>query len=131
LLACSTSRREGDKGRFGFLQNRVAPSIVRDVQTLKVSPFSKVRPIAVMARGVLERLLDAERVGTLFKWTAERQYTRELLLSTLVDMMSEVVLGVQPSVHAAYQARMEEMMVSTPINLPERLRHFDYHRVGW
>lgn len=33
-------------------------------------PFVKVRPIAVMARGVLERLLDTERVDDLFECTA-------------------------------------------------------------
>lgn len=76
-------------------------------------PFVKARPICVMARGVLERLLDADRVDDLFERTAERQYTRELLFSTLVEMMSEVVLGVQPSVHAAYQTRIGEIAVST------------------
>ena len=36
------------------------------------APFVKERPICVMARAVLERLLDA-----LCARTAERQYTRE------------------------------------------------------
>ena len=77
------------------------------------APFIKERPICVMARGVLERLLDADRVDTLFAYTATQQYTRELLFSTVVQLMSEVVLGIQPSVHAAYQAHKEEMGVST------------------
>ena len=76
-------------------------------------PFIEARPIAVMARGALERLLNAKRVDKLFERTAKRQYTRELLFSTLVKMMSEVVLGVQPSVHASYQTRIDEMKVST------------------
>jgi IS4 transposase len=77
------------------------------------APFIKERPICVMARGVLERLLDADRIDTLFERTATQQYTRELLFSSVVQLMSEVVLGVQPSVHAAYQAHKEELGVST------------------
>jgi len=65
------------------------------------APFVKERPICVMARASLERLLDAQRLDALFARTAERQYTRELLFSSLVQLMSEVVLGVHPTVHAA------------------------------
>jgi hypothetical protein len=77
------------------------------------APFVKERPICVMARAVLERLLDASRLDALFVRTAERQYTRELLFSSLVQLMSEVVLGVHPTVHAAYQANKAAIGVST------------------
>jgi IS4 transposase len=77
------------------------------------APFVKERPICVMARAVLERLLDAQRLDDLFAHTAERQYTRELLFSSLVHLMSEVVLGVHPTVHAAYQAQKATLGVST------------------
>src|ERR671932_2060770 len=77
------------------------------------APFVKERPICVMARAVLERLLDAQRVDDLFARTAERQYTRELLFSSLVHLMSEVALGVHPTVHAAYQAQKVTLGVST------------------
>ena len=77
------------------------------------APFVKERPICVMARAVLERLLDAQRLDDLFARTAERQYTRELLFSSLVHLMSEVVLGVHPTVHAAYQAQKDTFGVST------------------
>jgi hypothetical protein len=36
------------------------------------APFVKERPICVMARAVLERLLDAQRIDALFARTAER-----------------------------------------------------------
>jgi len=75
-------------------------------------PFIKERPICVMARGVLEHLLDPQRIDALFERTAKVQYTRELLFSTVVDLMGQVVLGVQPSVHAAYQAQAEGLRVS-------------------
>lgn len=77
------------------------------------APFVKERPICVMARAVLERLLDAPRIDDLFARTAERQYTRELMCSALVQLMSEVVLGVHPTVHAAYQANKAAIGVST------------------
>jgi IS4 transposase len=75
-------------------------------------PFLKTRPVCVMARCVLERLLDADRLNGLFDETAQTQYTKELLFSTLVELMSEVVLGKQPSVHAAYQSQAENIPVS-------------------
>ena len=78
-----------------------------------VAPFVKERPIGVMARAVLERLLDAPRLDALLARTAQQPYTRELLLSSLVQLMSAVVLGGPPTVHAAYQANKEALGVST------------------
>ena len=76
-------------------------------------PFIKERPICVMARIVLERLLNPDRLDALFKRVAQRQYTQELLFSQLAGLVSEVTLSLQPSVHAAYQAKQEEIGVST------------------
>ena len=70
-------------------------------------PFIERRPVCVMARGILERLFDPARLDALFAKTAKFGYTRKLHFSTLVDLMGDVVLGVQPSVHAAFQARQE------------------------
>ncbi len=75
-------------------------------------PFLKTRPVCVMARCALERLLDADHLNDLFEQTAETQYTKELLFSTLVQLLSEVVLGKQPSVHAAYQSQADDIPVS-------------------
>ena len=77
------------------------------------APFVKERPICVMARAILERLLDAQRIDALFARTAQRQYTRELMFSSLVHLMSEVVLGVHPTVHAGDQANKAAIGVST------------------
>ncbi len=74
--------------------------------------FVERSPVSVMVRGVLERAFDADRLDGLFERTAETQYTRELWFSTLVRLMSEVVLGVSPSVHAAYQDAAEPLGVS-------------------
>lgn len=75
-------------------------------------PFLKARPVGVMARCAIERLLDPQRLDALFERVAEKQYTHELLFSTLAELMGEVVLDWQPSVHAAYQARKNDMPVS-------------------
>lgn len=77
------------------------------------APFVQERPICVMARGVWERLLDAQRIEALCARTAEQQSTREWLFSSLVQLMSAVVLGVQPSVQAAYQSHQETIGGST------------------
>src|SRR6516164_1651770 len=75
-------------------------------------PFVEQRPICVMARGVLEHLFNAERIDALFARTAKVQYTRAVLFSSVVDLMGQVVLGIQPSVHAAYQAQADQLGVS-------------------
>ena len=74
--------------------------------------FLEQRPICVMARAVLENMLNPKRLDELFARTAQRQYQRDLLFSTLVELMSEVTLKIQPSVHAAYQSRGEEIETS-------------------
>jgi IS4 transposase len=71
-------------------------------------PFIEKRPVCVMARGILERLFDPQRIDALFAETAAVGYTRKLHFSTLVSLMGDVVLGVQPSVHAAFQALEEQ-----------------------
>jgi len=75
-------------------------------------PFVEQRPICMMARGVVEHLCNAARIDALFARTAEMQYTRALLFSSVVDLRGQVVLGVQPSVHAAYQAQAAQLGVS-------------------
>lgn len=74
--------------------------------------FVEHSPVSVMVRAGLARALDANRLNALFERTAQTQYTRELLFSTVVRLMSEVVLGVSPSVHAAYQDASEPLGVS-------------------
>ena len=74
--------------------------------------FAKGSPVCVMARGLMERVLNPEQIDHWFEQAAEQQYTRNLLFSTLFDMMSDVVCGAHKSVHAAYQASKEEICVS-------------------
>ncbi len=78
----------------------------------RFAAFVEQSPVSVMVRAVLERAFDAQRLEALFANTAQKGYTRELLFSTLVRLMSEVVLRVSPSVHAAYQDAAEPLGVS-------------------
>jgi hypothetical protein len=74
--------------------------------------FVESSPISVMARGLLERVLSSNQVDEIFERVADRQYTRDLLFSTVFDLMSQVVCGSHKSLHAAYQASAEEIGVS-------------------
>lgn len=74
--------------------------------------FIKESPVSVMVRGLLEKALCPQIVDDLFERSAKTQYTRELLFSTVVNLMSLVVCGVHPSIHAAHQAYSEEIGVS-------------------
>ena len=65
-----------------------------------------------MVRGLLENTLTPQAVDELFANVAQRQYTRTLLFSSLVDLMGLVVIGVRPAVNAAYHARAETIGVS-------------------
>jgi IS4 transposase len=65
--------------------------------------FVERSPVAVMARLTLQRAVGAAWVDSVFEAHRERQYTRELLFSTVVDLMSLVALGMRPSLHAAAQ----------------------------
>ena len=75
-------------------------------------PFVQQRPIGVMARAIVERFFDSEHLDGLFRRTAARQYQRSLLFSSVVDLMQSVVLGVEPSVFAAYRKRQHTLPVS-------------------
>jgi hypothetical protein len=74
--------------------------------------FIEKSPISVMARGLMERLLNPEKVNEWFEANAELQYTRELLFSTMLGMMTDVVVGTHKSIHSAFQATKDEMGVS-------------------
>jgi hypothetical protein len=74
--------------------------------------FVAESPLSVMLRVLLEQSLPAEEVDALFEQEAHHQYQRELLFSTVVNLMSLVVCGILPSVNAAYQAKAQDIGVS-------------------
>lgn len=69
-------------------------------------------PVSVMARAAMEHALAPEALDALFEARTDKQYTRELLFSSVVDLMGVVVSKVAPSIHAAYQDVAETLPVS-------------------
>lgn len=74
--------------------------------------FVEKSPISVMSRGMMERALNPEQLDKWFEENADSQYTRDLLFSSVFDIMSQVVCGSRKSVNAAYQASKEDISVS-------------------
>ena len=51
-------------------------------------------------------------LSPIFEKSSQKQYTKDLLFSTVFDIMSQVVSGSRAPVHAAYQASKEDISVS-------------------
>ena len=64
--------------------------------------FVEQTPVTVMVRAIMERSFAPEQLEKLFEETAQEQYTKKLLFSNVVGLMSLVVCGMYPSVGAAY-----------------------------
>jgi hypothetical protein len=64
--------------------------------------FVKDSPVAVMVRMLLENLLNADKIDRWFDTVRHTQYTREILFSSIVGLMLQVVCKIRPSVHSAY-----------------------------
>lgn len=74
--------------------------------------FVEASPVSVMVRGLMERVFAPEQINRIFEENAKIQYTRELLFSSLVELMSLVVCGIHPSVNAAYRADAKQLNVT-------------------
>jgi hypothetical protein len=86
--------------------------------------FAEESPISVMVVGMVERVLSAERIDALFEEVSEVQYTRELLFSTVFELLSYAVFGIHPSVHAAYQAHRKKLKI-TPQAVYDKLKRVE------
>jgi IS4 transposase len=74
--------------------------------------FINESPLSVMSRATIEYALSASLLDSLFERTAERGYTKELLFSTTVDLMSLVVCGRVPHVQSAFHRIRERVPVT-------------------
>ena len=74
--------------------------------------FVEKSPVTVILRALMEVVLAESKLDQLFEETAQTGYTRELLFSTLVKMMTQVVCSVRQSIGAVYKAMSEEIGVS-------------------
>ncbi len=78
----------------------------------RFEPFVKGATICVMVRGVLEIALSPVVVDGLFAKFAKRQYLRELLFSSVVGLMCQVVCGSRRSICEAYHQDAKQIGVS-------------------
>ena len=74
--------------------------------------FVAQTPVSVMVRGTIEFALPPQQLDDLFERHAQHQYTRDLLFSSVVELVSLVVAGTHSSVYAAYQKSPHEIAVS-------------------
>jgi hypothetical protein len=74
--------------------------------------FIQETPVTVMMRAVMENVLAPAAIDEIFERVAERQYVRELMFSSVVDLVGLVVGKVHPSVNAAYQRVKATLPVS-------------------
>ena len=61
-------------------------------------PFVNKSPVSVMARGLAERILQPQKLDSWFENLDTLQYTRDLLFSSVFNLMSQVVCGSQKSI---------------------------------
>lgn len=88
--------------------------------------FVQKSPISVMVRAALERVLGADRLDLWYEGTAKKQYTRELLFSSIYDLMNQVVFCVKPSVRAAYRSQPDEVGTSL-VSVYNKLNGLETH----
>jgi Transposase DDE domain len=74
--------------------------------------FVKSCPACVMFRALMDYIFAPKKIDALFHRVAEKQYERELLFSTLVELVSQVVTRSSKSIHAAHKTARESIVVS-------------------
>ena len=81
-------------------------------------------PAVVMVRATLERLLRPERLDQVFEDVRRRQYSKQLLFSQVVAVMTAVATRTHASVHSAYLAVKDRLGVSAAA-LYAKLNHIE------
>jgi len=65
-----------------------------------------------MLNSILERTLSPEKIDSCFELSADKQYTKGLLFSSLFEVMGLVVFKVFPAINAAYKQKKGNLGVS-------------------
>jgi len=74
-----------------------------------VNRFKEKRPVCLMARMSLARLLSPTAIDQVFRDYAREQYQRKIPFSALTELMAEVTLCLSPSVNAGYKKLRETL----------------------
>jgi hypothetical protein len=88
--------------------------------------FVEQSPISVMGRGTLDRVLGADPLDAWCAQTAQKQYTRTGLFSTVYDILSQGVFRIQPSGRAASRDQDDKVGASL-ISLSNKLHGVETH----
>jgi IS4 transposase len=83
--------------------------------------FEQSASASVTARTALEHALPPGWVDAVFEAHRQRQCARELLFSAVVELMTLVVLGLRPSLHAA--ARQMDGLPVSLASLYDKVNH--------
>ena len=59
--------------------------------------------MSAMASGTMGRVFNPDQLNEWFNATADARNTKDLLFSTIFDLIKQVVSGSYKSIHAAYQ----------------------------
>jgi hypothetical protein len=78
----------------------------------KLQDFVADAPFCVMTRGLLENVFAPGKLDDLFERHSLLQYHKHLLFSTAADLLAEVVLSIQTSLHTAYKAAKKHGRIS-------------------
>jgi hypothetical protein len=65
--------------------------------------FVEKSPVTLTVRVLLEYLLDADKLDRWFETVRRKQYTRDILFSSLVGLMLQVVCRTRANVYEAYR----------------------------
>ena len=74
--------------------------------------FAQHSPVTVMLRAIMDFALPNSVIDQIFADHAQRQRPSELLCSTIVELLAQVVCRLRPSMHAAYQKQSESISVA-------------------
>jgi IS4 transposase len=86
--------------------------------------FVEDSPVSVMTQALLENTLSPTTVDSLFEQHSELQYTRELLFSDIVLLMSLVVCRIRPSINSAFK-KMAPYLGVTRKSVYNKINHVE------
>lgn len=69
----------------------------------------RTAPVAVEVRDILGRVLGPDAHNRLYDRVADRRYARELLFSSVFELVNLVVFRIHPSIHGAYHGSKKEL----------------------
>lgn len=77
-----------------------------------IKRFSEEAPAAMLFRGLFARVFSDESMDQIFREHKAKQVESDIVFSSLVNMLTPVVTGGMPSVHASYIEHQEQLGTS-------------------